>query len=340
MTPRTAMTIGAGLVLVILVNLFIMPVDALRAWLAATFLWSGVPVGSLALLMMIKLIGGRWGHSLSPTLEAGALTLPIIAAAAVPLIIGMRWLYPWATQTAPGFKGAWLAPLPFAVRAVLLFAGAGALLWLLVARRLPAAALAAAGLCFLVPMMSLVAVDWLVSLDRDFHSSGFGLYAWSIQFCVALSVATWILLGRQPKRTATLGALLLAVTLISLYLAFTSYFIIWSGDLAPLVGWYAVRGTAGWGAAYAVVIGIELIALVALFFRAVRVSPRLLRGIAGGLIVAKTVESAWIVLPQGERIELHSSFLFLLAAIGLGLITVSAQNVLLDRRLARRTSNG
>lgn len=327
---------GLVLAAIALALIAVAPADALRAWLAAMFLWSGVPVGSLAFLMIIRVVGGRWGHSLSLPFEAGALTLPIIAAALLPLLIGMAMLYPWVDAEGSGFKEAWLSPPWFVLRSLLLFTGLGIALWALVTRRGSAVTVSSAGLLFLIPMMSLVAVDWLVSLDAEFHSSGFGLYALSIQFTVALMSAIWVLLGRQPERTATLGALSITMILTWLYLAFTSYFIIWSGDLASVVGWYKQRGSGLWGVAVGVSAVIESVAFLILLFPKPRHSARALRVLAAVMILGKAVEAAWLVLPQSGVLRGSAVAMFALASAALGLIVVQAQQYLLDRRVAER----
>lgn len=333
---------GAGLLLCViaLALTLVAPGDALRAWLAATFLWSGVPIGSLGLLMIVPLIGGRWSHSLPPILEAGALTLPILAIAILPVFAGMTWLYPWTHAGGTGFKGGWLTPPLFVLRSLLFLGGLGLALWALVRRRGSRVAVSSAGLVFLLPMMSIVLVDWLVSLDREFHSSGFGLYAISDQFTVGLMAAIWVLLGRQPRHVETLGALVITLVLTWLYLAFTSYFIIWSGDLASTVGWYQVRGEDGWGAAYGVSAVVEAVVFLVLLFPRPRRSATALRGIAAAVIVGKAIEAAWLVLPQAGGVRAGPVALYLLAAVGLGLVTIQAQQLWLDRRIAERAPHG
>jgi hypothetical protein len=335
-TARRLLVAGLVLAAVALLLIAVAPADALRGWLAAAFLWSGVPIGALGFIMIIHLTGGRWGHATLPTLEAAALTLPIAAAALLPVLAGMSVLYPWVSAAPEGFKGGWLAPTPFVLRTIVLFAGLGLALWALVRRRGSAVAVSCAGLIFLVPMMSLVAVDWLLSLDLEFHSSGFGLYALSIQFTVGWMAATWLLLRRQPEQTAALAALFSTLILTWLYLAFTSYFIIWSGDLSDVVGWYMVRGQGGWGIAYALAATIEAAAFVILLFSRPRNSARWLSGIAVAMIAGKVIETAWLVLPQGGPLRLGAVALYLLAVVALGLVFGSAHCVLLDRRVAAR----
>lgn len=340
MTPRRLLIAGFMLSALVLVLIVVAPADALRAWLAATFLWSGVPIGSLGLLMSIHLIGGRWGYSLPPILEAGSLALPIIGVAILPVLGGMAVLYPWVGAPAAGFKGGWLSPLPFTLRTLILFAGLGLALWALVRRRGSAMAVSSIGLIFLAPVMSVVLVDWLLSLDPEFHSSGFGLYGMSIQFTVALMAAIWVLLGRQPQHVAALAALTITLVLSWLYLAFTSYFVIWSGDLASVVGWYKVRGAGGWGAAYAVSAIIEAVVFFVLLFPRPRRSPEALRAIAAAMIIGKAIEAAWLVLPQAGGMSVVAIALYIAAAVGLGLIVIQAQQLLLDGRIAERAPDG
>ena len=97
-----------------------------RAYLVAFLLWLGVTLGCLALLMLQHLTGGRWALILRRILEAGTRTLPLMAVAALPILIGMKSLYVWARpgQTDPLIVGkhAYLNPAFFTVRMVFYFA--------------------------------------------------------------------------------------------------------------------------------------------------------------------------------------------------------------------------
>src|SRR3546814_15442095 len=119
--------IGAGLLLACcaLALMIIAPAEALRGWLGALFLWSGVPIGALGFIMSIRIIGGRWGHRLLPFFEPGALTLPIIALGMLPIFAGMARLYPWMGEARGGVKGAWVFPFPVILTQLLVFGGRG-----------------------------------------------------------------------------------------------------------------------------------------------------------------------------------------------------------------------
>jgi hypothetical protein len=336
MTARHVFLLGLILSALALLAIVATPAAALHAWLAAAFLWSGLPLGSLGLLMVMRLTGGRWDQALPPFLEAGALTLPLSLLTLVPVTAGLGILYPWAAHPLPGFKGIWLSPLLFVLRSLALYLGAGALVLGLVTRRWPALVVAAAGLIFLLPMLTFVLTDWLLSLEPGFHSSGFPLYAMTIQFNVALMAAVLLLCTYQPERTAALGAIMLTLTLLWLYLAFTHYIIIWSGNLTDVAGWYRERSSGGWGAAYAVCAVTEAGAFLALVSPEVRQSASALRAIAVVVLLSKVIEAAWLVLPASGPVPLAVVALYVLAAVGLGMTFLAAQVMLLRLRIAAR----
>ena len=123
MTAQRLLIVGAVLAAAALLLVVVAPAEALRGWLAAAFLWSGLPFGSLGLMMVMRLTGGRWTQALPPFLEAGALTLPLSLAAFVPVILGIGAIYPWAAAPLPGAKGIWLSPVQFVLRTLVLYLG-------------------------------------------------------------------------------------------------------------------------------------------------------------------------------------------------------------------------
>ena len=74
-----------------------------RSYLIAFLFWIGITLGSLALLMVQHLTGGRWALVIRRILEAGSRTLPLMAVAALPLLAGMKTIYSWSRpgQTDP-----------------------------------------------------------------------------------------------------------------------------------------------------------------------------------------------------------------------------------------------
>jgi len=71
----------------------------LRAYLPPLVYFCGLSLGSLAIVMIHHLVGGRWGDVSRRSLEAGALPLVAMILLASPIIFGAAHLYPWAADS-------------------------------------------------------------------------------------------------------------------------------------------------------------------------------------------------------------------------------------------------
>ena len=69
--------------------------QAAAGWLLAFTYIAGFPLGSLALLLIHRLTGGRWGEALEPFLRPLALTTPLLLLFVVPVLIASPILFPW-----------------------------------------------------------------------------------------------------------------------------------------------------------------------------------------------------------------------------------------------------
>src|SRR4029077_4333006 len=97
-----------------------------RSYLVAYLFWIGITLGCLALLMMQHLTGGNWALIIRRILEAGTRTLPLMAVAALQLLLGMKFLYVWSRsdQTDPAIlaKRLYLSTGFFTGRMIFYFA--------------------------------------------------------------------------------------------------------------------------------------------------------------------------------------------------------------------------
>ena len=298
MTASARFWIGAAAVAVVgCAAMLALPRAFGLGWLAATFLWSGLAIGSIGYLLMMRLIGGAWRDALQPALERGAASLPIAIASTVPLIVGMAKLYPWVDAPEPGFRGLWLTPLGFGLRSALLFA----LLFAVLRWRSTVAAII--GLIGIALPGSLVATDWAMSLDPSFHSSDFGLQALGMAFTLALAVA----IIRAPGRAGGVpGALLLTLLMFWCYFDYLQFFILWSGNMPDSARWYLVRGASGWVEVEFVAVALHAGPLLALLSPAIRRSNRWLPVLAIAVIAGEMLHAGWLVLPAADPPSLVS----------------------------------
>src|SRR5207302_10027131 len=75
-------------------------VQFFRSYLVAFIGVVSIPLGSLAILMVHHLTGGAWGAALRPIAEAATRTLLLLAILFMPLLLGLRDLYPWVKWDA------------------------------------------------------------------------------------------------------------------------------------------------------------------------------------------------------------------------------------------------
>src|SRR6266702_1391705 len=90
-----ALIVGVLLLLILFVGLILDPNQFFHAYLVGFIFWTGITLGSLALLMLQHLTGGAWGVVIRRVLEASTRTLPLLLILFGPVVIGLRQIYPW-----------------------------------------------------------------------------------------------------------------------------------------------------------------------------------------------------------------------------------------------------
>lgn len=105
--------------------------------------------------------------------------------------------------------------------------------------------------------LTVGAIDWVMSTDVTWFSTMYGLLFLVGQgyAVLALSVITVVNLSKaEPMRTVLrvteqhdLGKLMFAFTMLNIYLAFSQFLIIWSGNLPEEIPWYLDRIRGHWG---------------------------------------------------------------------------------------------
>ena len=150
----------------------------MSSYLFAWLLFLGLALGGMANLMLHNLTGGAWGGAVRPAFIACARLVPLAALLGLPVLIGMRELYPIA-------EGGWFGAAFFVARSV-----AYLLVWSALGFFVrTSAALSAVGLIVYAFTMSLAATDWIASLVPQWYSTGFGLVVAIGQMLAAMALA-------------------------------------------------------------------------------------------------------------------------------------------------------
>ena len=250
------------------------PEQFYRSYLLAYVFWIGFPLGSMAILMLHHLTGGDWGLPIRRPLEAATRTFPLMLILFVPLIFGLKTLFPWAQPGGLGddsilkFKRFYLSPNFFMTRAVIYF-----LIWLTLSYLLnkwsqeqdrngdPAIAkrlegMSGPGLILYGLTVTYATIDWVMSLQPHWFSTIFGMIFMMVGVLGAMALVILVarlLANYEPMASAVtpaqfndLGNLLLAFVMLWAYLSFSQFLIIWSGNLPKEISWYVVRAEGGW----------------------------------------------------------------------------------------------
>lgn len=322
-----AFVVGFAGLLVLAGGLAFAPVAVAQGWLLAFLFWSGIPIGSLILMLIHRLVGGRWGVLLAPVLLPTIRLMPLAAIMFFPIAFGLSVIFPWAAQPAalPSDVGRFYLNTPgFLIRTVVALGG-WSFLSIRVLQGRCTKLIAGLGLAFHGLAISFIAIDWILSINPAFASTAFAASIAIQQILAALACAV-ILAPRKTGDPAIgdIGALLLAALLGLVYLGFMSYLVVWYGDLPEKATWYLQRSTGGWGWTIASAVGIGAAVPVILLLRSsIRQSRFALRVIGCLALSGIWLHLAWLVAPMFDSGWLIATIICLISMTGisLGLIT-------------------
>jgi hypothetical protein len=330
------LTAAAGALAALAIGLTMSPKCVMQGWLIAFVFAGGIPIGSLVLLLIHRLTGGRWGAALAPILIPAAAMLPLLVLVFLPLSFGLSSTYRWASDTSmlrPAVARAYLNQPAFLLRTAIALVG-WSVLAVAVVRDRCTSLMAGFGLVFHAIAISLVAVDWILSIDGRFSSSAFAAAIAVQQLLSALAVAAIVgPRARSPGVTADLASLMTATLLGTIYLALMSFIVIWYGNLPDKAAWYLLRGRDGWQwlIAGVVVIG-ALVPLCLLLKQSARQSRGTLRLVGGLILFGVFLHVTWLIAPAFGRSAIVAAVVAVVAITGLGLS--------LSDRVAVRSSGG
>ncbi len=169
--------------------------------------------------------------------------------------------------------------------------------------------------------MTVGAIDWVMSLDPTWYSS-----IWGLLFLVgqgyavlALSIITIIRLSdAEPIKTILrkteqhdLGKLAFAFVMLNIYLAFSQFLIIWSGNLPEEIPWYLDRLRGGWGVIASLDFAFHwLIPFTLLLSRDLKRNKERLVLVCKWMIFARCWDLFWLIEPNfaDAKRNLHFSF--------------------------------
>ena len=326
---RRAFTAGAAGLIASLIGALVTPTQFFRSYLFAFLFWNGVAIGCLSLLMIQHLTGGRWGLAIRRLLEAGTRTVPVLLVLFLPVVIGLKRIYPWAgseqadatIRHAIAIKHAYLNVPFFLGRAAFYFA-----VWLLLAHFLNRLSLetdagldlrrarqmrsiSGGGLLLMGLTITFMSVDWAMSLDPRWFSTIYGMLFMIGTALSALALCIVVItriMGTGPLAVIAnadtlhdLGKLMLAFIMVWAYFSYSQFLIIWSGNLPEEIPWYLRRYHGVWK-----LIGLFLVVFhfavpfLILLSRNVKRRAKTVGMVALWILAVRVVDLFWLVRPE------------------------------------------
>ena len=161
------------------------------SYLFGYLFWLGLALGCFGVAMIHYLTGGRWGNETRRFLEAGFMTLPLMALLFVPIIFGLGYLYPWAQPATVAGSIVLQSRVPylnfpmFTLRASFVFA-----VWIVIARLLrkwslkqdqtmdvaptrQMRTLSGPGMVIYPLTVTFAYIDWVMSIELNWYSTMF-----------------------------------------------------------------------------------------------------------------------------------------------------------------------
>jgi hypothetical protein len=327
---RNGMIVGVAGAVIGGLGVVLQPDQFMPSWLIGFLFTFGLSMGCLALLMLQHMTGGQWGLVSRRIFEAGSRLLPLAVLLFIPIVaFGMPKLYLWARPEAVRTdeilqkKEIYLNIPFFLIRAVVYFA-----VWLfcmMMLNRWSAQqdagevavteadtrrfrVISAPGLLIYVLLLTLAAVDWIMSLTPHWFSTVYGLILVVGQgLCgLALAVAVLaILIEREPMNGLLkahhfhdLGKLMLAFVMLWAYLSFSQFLIIWAGNLPEEIPYYLDRMQGGWSyLSLALIFGHFILPFCLLLSQDLKKRPKLLARVAWFIIAIRLYDLIWLVAP-------------------------------------------
>ena len=326
-----------------------------HAYLVAYVYWLMIPLGCTAILMMHHLTGGWWGYPIRRLLEAGSRTFGFMAILFIPILLGMKQLYPWVT--GPGdmvddpnyrFKLAYLNPQFFIVRAVIYFAILLTLSYFLnkwsgeqdrtadpsLAKKLEG--ISGPGLILWGIVVTYSMIDWVMSLEPKWFSTIYGMIFMIVGALTAMSFIILMLRrlsdGAPFKGAVTagqyndLGNLMLTFTMLWAYLSFSQFLIIWSGNIKDEIPWYITRAFGDWAVVAVILIVLHFgLPFLLLLQRNIKRRVERLYLVAAMMLILSIVDVYWLIVPAYEQDKPHfgSLLLDMLFLVIIGAIWIS-----------------
>ncbi len=351
--PKLPALIGAVLtILGLALGIVAYFVDPARAGfntiIAFMFLMS-IGLGSLFIVALEYLAGAVWSTPFRRIAEIFGLLLFVAPFLAVPGFFNLHELFHWSHPEAVAHdailqvKAPYLNTTFFIVRNLVIFA-IFIIFYLILTRnsnrqdktgdqKLTRVNVkwSAAFMPFFAIGLTLLAIDWMMSLEPHWFSTIYGVYYFSGSFLAALAALTYTVIKLNEKNLLvkgimkdhyySLGALMFGFTNFWAYIAFSQFLLIWYANLPEETYWFINRWEGSWKfVSLGIILVRFLVPYILLISQPAKMDPKRLKIASLWILASHFYDLYWLVMPTYSKSGClfgWMEFVFPVLAVGL-----------------------
>lgn len=297
------------------------------SYLVAFFFFSAMAVSGLFWVAINNVSRAGWSVSIRRYAEATTSFLPGVLLGGLLLLLGFKYLYPWAnpevlaSNPVIASKTAYLNTGFFVVRLFVFVVGCMIFRWVMVGNSLKQdqtgdesltnknVGPAVGFIVFYALMFSFFSVDLLMSLLPTWYSTIFGIYTFAGMFQAGMAfLAIVIILMRRAglvkgyvthEHQHDVVKYLKGFSIFWAYIAFSQFMLIWYANLPEETEYYIMRSQGGWmGISTALLIFRFIVPFLALLPRDAKRNDSNVLLISAIVLIMQYVDIYWMVYPN------------------------------------------
>ena len=288
-----------------------------------------IGLGTLFLTGLEYIVGAVWSVPFRRISEILAATLFFVPVLAIPVLLNMHGVFHWTHHEAVeadailSGKAPYLNETFFLIRFIVIFIVIWLFYKIITGRsqkqdlsgdqnltrkniRTSAAMMPVFGIS-----ITILAVDWLMSLEPHWFSTIFGVYYFAGTVLAALSALSLFVINLDKKGYLSgitkdhyynLGALMFAFTNFWAYIAFSQFLLIWYANIPEETFWFIHRGEGSWLWLSIGMIVIHFVVPYALLLsQPAKSNIKVIKFTAIWLLFAHLYDLYWLVMPNFSK---------------------------------------
>jgi hypothetical protein len=297
------------------------------AYLVSFFFFACVGIGGLFWSSLQNLAKAGWSVSVRRYAEGLTAYMPVMVVTSLVLILGLKYLYPWADHEAVAnsallqSKTSYLNTGFLIVRLLVFGLGMLAFRQVIVGNSIKQdksgdvalthknVGYSIGFILFFAISFSLFSVDMLMSLLPTWYSTIFGIYCFAGMFqsffAIIIPMAIFLRRAGYVKGYVTeehihdLAKFMKGFTVFWAYIAFSQFMLIWYANIPEETEYYIMRAQNGWmGISFALLIFRFIVPFMALLPKSLKRNENHLLAVSALVLIMQYTDIYWMVYPN------------------------------------------